>query len=231
MLLDAGNNNDDETIINYIRAINGGKVNVVLATHPHEDHIGAMDDIIKNFTIDKFYMPRVTTNTKTFKDMLTAIENKGLKITEARGGVQIPIDDYTKVEILAPNSNKYENLNNYSAVVKISYGNTSFLFMGDAEKDSEEELLAYGYDLRADVLKVGHHGSNSSSTEEFLQAVSPKYAIISVGKDNEYGHPHEETLKRLSKHNATVFTTADNGTIRIISDGKNITIYSVKSKY
>jgi len=228
MLIDAGNNNDDETVINYIRAISREKIDVVMATHPHEDHIGAMDDIIENFTIDRFYMPRVTTNTKTFKDMLKALENKGLKITEARGGIQIPLDDYAKIEILAPNSDKYESLNDYSAIVKITYGDTSFLFMGDAEKDSEEELLANGYDLRADVLKVGHHGSSSSSTEEFLRAVSPRYAIISVGKDNDYTHPHKETLNRLAKYNAAIFTTADNGTIRITSNGKDITINKVK---
>lgn len=228
MLIDAGNNNDDETIINYINLMGENEIDVVVTTHPHEDHIGAMDDIIENFNINRFYMPKVTTNTKTFKDMLTSLESKGIKITVARGGMEIPIDDYANVQILAPNSDRYESLNDYSAVIKISFSETSFLFMGDAEEKSEEELLSKGYDLRADVLKVGHHGSSTSSTDEFLYAVSPKYAIISVGKDNEYGHPHEGTLKRLTAHNAAIYTTADNGTIRVISDGKNITIKRVK---
>ena len=105
----------------------------------------------------------------------------------------------TKVEIVAPNSSQYESLNNYSAVIKLTYGKTSFLFTGDAEDISENEMLTANYDLKADVLKVGHHGSSSSSTRPFLKAVSPKYAVISVGKDNDYGHPHKETINRLLK--------------------------------
>jgi competence protein ComEC len=125
---------------------------------------------------------------RTFEDVLLAVKNKGLKISTAKGGTSIDFSPDTKVEIVAPNSSQYESLNNYSAVIKLTYGKTSFLFTGDAEDISENEMLTANYDLKADVLKVGHHGSSSSSTRPFLKAVSPKYAVISVGKDNDYGH-------------------------------------------
>ncbi len=167
-------------------------------------------------------MPRVTHNTKTFQDVLIAIKNKGLKISTAFGGTSINFSPATKVEIVAPNSNQYESLNNYSAVIKLTYGETSFLFMGDAEETSENEMLTQNYDLKADILKVGHHGSSSSTTESFLKAVSPKYAVISVGKENDYGHPHKEVLKKLSYCDICVLRTDESGTIIFTTDGKKL---------
>jgi beta-lactamase superfamily II metal-dependent hydrolase len=224
MLIDAGNNDDGDKIISFIKKQCVKKLDVVVGTHPHEDHIGAMDDIINTFNIGKIYMPKVTTTTRTFKDVLTSIAAKNLKITTAMGGMTIPVEDDVKVEILAPNSAHYEDLNNYSAVIKVTYKSTSLLFTGDAEKLSEEEMLKLGFNLRADVLKVGHHGSSSGTSEEFLSAVSPKYAIISVAKNNDYGHPHKETLRRLAAYGVKVYTTADNGNILVESDGKNIRV-------
>ncbi|HHW03780.1 MAG TPA: MBL fold metallo-hydrolase [Thermoanaerobacterales bacterium] len=227
MLIDAGNNDDGKTIINYIKRLGVKKLDAVVGTHPHEDHIGAMDDVINAFDIGKIYMPRVTTTTRTYKDVLGAISKKDLKITAAKGGMSIPIEKDVDVEIIAPNSNSYEDLNNYSIVLKVTYKDTSFLLAGDAEKLSEEEMLKHNYNLKADVLKVGHHGSSSGTSEEFLSAVSPKYAIISVAKNNDYGHPHKETLMRLAAHGVKVYTTADNGSILVTSDGKNIKISRV----
>ncbi|MCR4431566.1 MAG: MBL fold metallo-hydrolase [Tepidanaerobacteraceae bacterium] len=224
MLIDAGNNNDGKTIINYIKNQGTKKLDTVIGTHPHEDHIGAMDDIINTFDIGKIYMPNVTTTTRTFKDVLASAAAKGLKIISAKGGMTILLEDDVNIEIFAPNSKKYEDLNNYSIVLKMTYKKTSFLFTGDAEKLSEEEMLKHNYDLKADVLKVGHHGSSSGTSEEFLSAVSPEYAIISVGKNNDYGHPHKETLERLAAHGVKVYTTADNGNILVTSDGENIKI-------
>lgn len=223
MLIDAGNNADSDLVYSYLKAQNIEKLNVVIGTHPHEDHIGSLDTVINNFDVEKVYMPKVSHTTKTFEDVLLAIKNKGLKIT-----TPIPGDTFNlgqaKCTILAPNSSTYEELNNYSVVLKLEYGNTSFLFTGDAEDISEKEILNKGYDVKADLLKVGHHGSSTSTTESFLKAVSPKYAVISVGKDNKYGHPDNVVLERLVNANIQVYRTDEVGTIIATSDGKNITL-------
>ncbi|GAW92764.1 hydrolase [Calderihabitans maritimus] len=168
-------------------------------------------------------MPKVAHTTKTFEDLLLAIKGKGLKVTQAKAGVKLDVGPGIEAVMLAPNNSSYDDLNNYSAVLKITYGSTSFLFTGDAEAESESEMLRTGYDLKADVLKVGHHGSSSSTTQAFLKAVSPKYAVISVGKDNKYGHPHTETLAKLAEAGIQVFRTDLQGTIVATSDGKTIT--------
>lgn len=229
MLIDAGNNDDGDTIINYIKKQGVSKIDYIVGTHPHEDHLGAMDDVIERFDIGKILMPKVTANTKTFKDVLLTVKNKGLKITSVRGGMDFSIDDDTNIHIFAPNSSSYESLNDYSIVLKLTCGNTSFLLTGDAENISEEEMLQNkNYDLSADVLKVAHHGSRTGTTKEFLSAVSPKYAVICVGQDNPYGHPHKETIDNLFNHGVEVYTTADNGNIMISSDGENIEIKRVR---
>lgn len=204
MLIDAGNNADSDTVINYIKSEGISKIDILVATHPHEDHIGAMDEVIESFDIGKFYMPKVTTTTKNFEDLILAVKSKG------------------EADIIAPDSTSYSDLNDYSAVIKLKCGNETFLLDGDAESISEQEMLNKGYNLNADVLKVGHHGSSSSTTSEFLKAVSPKYAVISVGKDNDYGHPTQQTLNKLSAANVQVFRTDDSGTIVALSDGNSI---------
>ncbi|TYP56687.1 ComEC/Rec2 family competence protein [Thermosediminibacter litoriperuensis] len=224
MLVDAGNNDDAKTVINYIKKKGVKRIDAVVATHPHEDHIGAIDDVIHTFDIGKIYMPRVTTTTKTFRDLMQAVSDKKLKITTVKGGMTIPLEAGIDIRVLAPNNTRYDELNNYSAVLKITYKNNSFLLTGDAEKLSEREMLEKKYDLKADVLKVGHHGSSSSTSTEFLKSVWPRYAVISFGKDNDYGHPHRETLERLRKHNVKVYTTAGNGHVIMESDGAGIKV-------
>lgn len=224
ILIDAGNNEDGVKVLSYLRSNNVQKVDVLVGTHPHEDHIGSMDLVIKNFDIGKIYMPRVSSNTKTFRDVLSAIKEKGLKVSAASGGVSLDAGSRVKAEMLAPNSSTYEDINNYSAVIKLSYGDTAFLFAGDAEKISEQEMLSAKYNLKADVLKVGHHGSSSSTSSAFLKAVSPKYAVISVGKDNDYGHPSQHTLDKLADAGIQVLRTDQSGTIIMTSDGKTITV-------
>ncbi|WP_422443605.1 ComEC/Rec2 family competence protein [Thermoanaerobacterium sp. DL9XJH110] len=228
MLIDAGNNDDGKTVVNFLKSYGVKNLDVLVGTHPHEDHIGGMDDVIEAFDIEKIYMPKVTTTTRTFKDVLRAAEKKNLKITAARGGMSIPLEEGLKADILAPNSSRYDELNNYSIVIKITYKDTSFLFTGDAEKLSEQEMLKKRYDLRADVLKVAHHGSSSGTSEEFLSAVSPEYAVISVGRNNDYGHPHRETMRRLAAHGVKVYTTADNGNLLFSSDGQRIKISTIR---
>ncbi|HHW30345.1 MAG TPA: MBL fold metallo-hydrolase [Clostridiaceae bacterium] len=229
MLIDAGNNADSSFILSYLKDLKISKIDVLIGTHPHEDHIGSMDSIIDSFDISSVYMPRISTTTKTFEDVLLSIKNKGLKVTTAKAGVTFDLGEDVRVEIIAPNSDNYEDINNYSAVIKLTYGETSFLFTGDAETVSEKEMISKGYNLKADVLKVGHHGSTSSTSPAFLKAVSPKYAVISVGKDNQYGHPDSIIINRLSTFGVQIYRTDESGTIIAVTDGKKITFDKMAS--
>lgn len=223
ILIDAGNNSDGNLVVKYLKKNGVKKLDHVIGTHPHEDHIGGLDAAVKNFKVGKVYLPRVTHTTKTYEDLLIAIKNKGLKVTEAKGGLKLDVGMEVTAELLAPNSTGYEELNNYSAVLRLSFGNTSFIFTGDAENVSEAEMLRAGYNLKANVLKVGHHGSSSSTSPAFLKAVSPKYAVICVGKDNDYGHPHSEILYDLATAGIDVFRTDQQGTIIATSDANTVT--------
>lgn len=223
ILIDGGNNDDAGRVVNYIRQQGITRLDNVIGTHPHEDHIGGLDVAIRSFDIGKVYLPKVSSNTKTFEDLLLAIKAKELKVTQAQAGVTLDVGPDTKAVFLAPNSSSYDGLNNYSAVLKLTYGDTSFLFTGDAEVESEKEMLAAGYALKADVLKVGHHGSQNATSTAFLRAVSPKYAVISVGKHNRYGHPHKETLAKFAAAGVEVYRTDELGTIVAVSDGHTIT--------
>lgn len=229
MLVDAGNNDDGPAVVSYLKSKGVSRIDYLVATHPHEDHIGGMDNVIRAFDIGQVYMPRATTTTKTFEDVLLAVKEKGLKISTARAGVTVLDQGSLKVNFVAPCGSDYEDLNNWSAVTRIQYGSTSFLLAGDAEAQSEEEMLASGANLKADVLKVGHHGSSSSTSPAFLKAVAPKYAIISVGAGNDYGHPHKETLAKLANAGIRVYRTDRDGTVVFTSDGKNISVEKLGS--
>lgn len=223
-IIDGGNKGDFEVIDKYLQSLGIKTIDYLIATHPHEDHIGSLPLLIKSYSVGAVYMPKVTANTKVFEDMLLEIKAKGLRINIAEAGVKLIDMDDIKLSIIAPNNIKYDELNEYSAVVKLIYKSTSFLFTGDAEAISEKEMLNNSYDIKADVLKVGHHGGRSSTTKDFLRKVAPKYAIISVGKDNDYGHPHRETIERLKASGADIYSTDEQGTIVAISDGSIITI-------
>lgn len=222
LLIDAGPNESTDKLMSYLSKQNIKKLDFIVATHPHEDHIGAMDTVIKKYDIGEFYAPKKMTTTKTFENMVNALKSKNIKINAAAAGVSLDLGKNVKCEMIAPNGTNYESLNNYSAVIKITYGNSKFLFTGDAEKLSEKEILNKNYDISCDVLKVGHHGSTSSSSKPFLDKVSPKIAIISCGKNNDYGHPHRETVDELKKRNIQIYRTDIDGSIVLISDGKKI---------
>jgi len=227
MLIDAGTNASTSALLSDIKSLGINRFDFVVATHPHEDHIGGLDAVINNFDIGKLYMPKVTTTTKTYTDVLTAIKNKGYTVTTPVPGSTFNLGD-AQCTIIAPNNQSYEDMNNYSIVIKVTYGTTSFLFTGDAEALSEQEMLAKGYNLKADVLKIGHHGSDSSTTPQFLKAVSLQYGVIEVGKGNDYGHPHQITLDKLAAANVKVYRTDLNGTIIIRSDGIALTVTTAR---
>lgn len=221
MLIDAGNNDDENTIKNYLASLGVKELKYAIATHPHEDHIGSMDYIMNSLKVGQIYAPKVTTTTKTYENLVNAVKNKGMQFKVPTVGETFYVGQ-AKCTILAPNSSAYDELNNYSIVVKVEFGNNSFLFTGDAEEVSEKEMLSKGLNLKADFIKVGHHGSRSSSSDAFLNAVNPRYAVISVGKNNDYGHPNTDTLSRLSSRGTIVYRTDLNGTVVATSDGNNI---------
>ena len=223
LLIDAGPRSSSNDLLKYLKGINLTKLDYVVATHPHEDHIGGMPEIIKNFEIGEFYAPKKQASTKIFQTMFEDLKKKNHKINVAKAGVSLDMDSDISVEMIAPNSSDYENVNNYSAVIKVTYKDTSFLFTGDAEKLSEKEILQKKYDIKADVLKLGHHGSSTSSSKEFLDKVNPKIAVASLGKNNDYGHPHKEIIKAMKDRKISFYRTDELGTIVLKSDGKNIT--------
>ena len=225
MLIDAAESYQSENIINYLKNLNYQKIDYVIGTHPHTDHIGGLKDIINTFEIGKIFMPKVVSTTKTYESLLMAIKDKNLKINTAKAGTSIIDTDTLKINILAPNNSIYTELNNYSVVTKITYGTTKFLFMGDAEKLSENEIKE---NVTADVIKIGHHGSNTSSSIDFIKKVNAKYGIISVGLNNKYNLPKEETITNWENSGTKIYLTSTNGTIRASSDGTNIKIESEK---
>ena len=225
MLIDAAESYQSENIINYLKNLNYQKIDYVIGTHPHTDHIGGLIDIINTFEIGKIFMPKVVSTTKTYESLLMAIKDKNLKINTAKAGTSIIDTDTLKINILAPNNSIYTELNNYSVVTKITYGTTKFLFMGDAEKLSENEIKE---NVTADVIKIGHHGSNTSSSIDFIKKVNAKYGIISVGLNNKYNLPKEETITNWENSGTKIYLTSTNGTIRASSDGTNIKIESEK---
>jgi len=224
ILIDGGNRADFPVISNYLQGQKVKKIDYLIATHPHEDHIGALPAIIKNFEIGNIYMPKAMSNTKIFEELLSSIKTKGYSINTAAAGVVMIDEADVKLAFLAPNTADYDELNNYSAVMKLTYKNTSFLFTGDAEDVSEKEMLIKNLDVKVDVLKVGHHGGRTSTTKEFLARVAPKAAVISAGKDNDYGHPHKETLDKLNAEKVQIYRTDLQGSIICSSDGSSIKI-------
>lgn len=223
LLIDAGPKSDKKKLLDYLSKLNLEKLDYVIATHPHEDHIGNMADIIEGYKVLAFYAPKVQSTTKTFEKMVEALKDKNLKINVIKKGTDsIDLGQNTQVTVFSPTQASYENLNNYSPVIKIEYGSTSFLFTGDAEKDEEAEILNNNENIHSDVLKVGHHGSSTSTSENFLNKVDPSIGIISVGKDNSYNHPNKETIKLLNEHKVTTYRTDIDGTVVISSDGSKI---------
>lgn len=225
MLIDAGNNEDGEKLVNYFKSLGIEEFKYVFVTHPHEDHIGGMDDIINNFKIDNYYMSNKLSTTKTFMDVLDALDGRNLKYTVPNKGDTLKLGD-ANIKVIYPGDDK-SNINDSSIVLKITYGKNSFLLTGDATSNVERKI--YNEDIKSDVLKVAHHGSSYSSTDVFLDKVKPYYAVISVGKNNIYNHPSNKTLEKLNKRNIKAYRTDLDGTIVFISDGDNLSVKALKT--
>lgn len=229
-LIDAGENGMGEQIAAYLKKQGITQLDYVIATHPHSDHIGGMDEVLEQIPVRELFMMRfsesMTPTTKSYTSLLYAIYDHHVQLTEPQNGQVLKLGD-AKITLLVPKA-EYESMNNMSIVARLDYDNASFLFTGDAEKEREKELLRLQTNLNADVLKVGHHGSSTSSSKEFIQAVSPKYAVISCGKNNDYGHPNKRTLQILSE--IQLYRTDYSGTVVIASDGKHYTIREEKNK-
>lgn len=226
ILIDAGNNDQGKNVVKYLTHLGVKTLDVMIATHPDADHIGGLDDVLKAFDVKEVYAPKVSHNTVTFEDFLTAVKNEGRTIKTAKAGVSLELEGIN-AEFLSPINDYGDELNDWSAVLKVTYKETSFLFAGDAEYSAEKDMLAGNSNLKADVLKVGHHGSKTSTSKAFADAVSPRYAIISVGKNN-YGHPDSGILARIKNINAVAYRTDKQGTITAVSDGKKITFVTTK---
>ncbi|CDC20228.1 putative uncharacterized protein [Eubacterium sp. CAG:274] len=221
MLVDAGERDKGTVVVNYLKSRGVEKLDYVIATHPHSDHIGGMSEVLNTFPVSNIIMPKVNNTTATYTNMLKVIQQKGIKAIEPKIGDSYKLGNST-FTIIGPKKYDTKNMNNDSVAFRLVYGNNSFIFCGDAETEEENDIVASGQTLKSDVYKVSHHGSTTSSSSAFLNKVQPKYAVIEVGAGNSYGHPKQKTLEALSKIGATVYRTDLNGSIIITSDGKTL---------
>lgn len=233
MLIDCGESGDSDRVISYLDGMGVKKIDYVVGTHPHSDHMGGMSKIVSHFDIGEMIVPHIddsdTPTTKYYEKFLNACAEKGLSLTEAELGRKIEIGD-AELEIIAPNSDDYSNVNNYSVAFVMYHGESSFIFTGDAEKLAEGEMIEGGKLADIDVYKVGHHGSDTSSSMEFLDVIKPDYAVISCGEGNSYGHPCDITIENLSKFTDKIYRTDLCGTVVIESDGKELTVTKEKGQ-
>jgi competence protein ComEC len=225
VLIDAGNNLDGNNLVEYMKELGIKKLDYVIGTHAHEDHIGGMDNVIRAFDIGTYYMPKTVVATMSYEDVVKALKEKNLKYSVPKVGTTFTVGK-SNFEILHIDSDEEEQ-NNDSIVIKMTYKNISFLFNGDLPTEKESSIL--NKDIKADVLKVAHHGSRYSTSYDFLDKVGAKYAVISCGKLNDYNHPHNQLLKRLNKRKLKVYRTDLRGTIIFSTDGDNLNIINEKT--
>ena len=229
MLIDGGAKSSSSLLYSFLKSHGISHLDYVIGTHAHEDHIGGIPGALRFATAGKVYCSETEYDTKAFGDFIKAVNAQKLPLTKPVPGETFELGGAI-VEMLAPINFKTDEQNDLSIVLKITYGDTSFLFTADAGRNEEQDILNAGYDINCDVLKVGHHGSESSTTYPFLREIMPKYAVISVGKDNDYGHPTDAALSRLRDADVTVYRTDLNGTVICTSDGKTVTFEPAKGE-
>lgn len=218
MLIDGGVKGAGNDIVAYLKAQGVNRLDYVVATHPDADHIGGLISVLNSISIKEFIDSGKVHTSQTYEEMLSLIQAKNIRFTVPDAGDEILLDDNLIIEVLAADETATDN-NDASIVLRAEYQNISFLLMGDADHGVEQELLQEGTDVQATILKAGHHGSNTSSSPEFVEAVSPLATILSYGQDNKYGHPHAEVIDVLQNVNSEIYSTAEAGTIVITTDG------------
>lgn len=232
MLIDAGENDKGDEVLDFIDALGLDKIDYALATHPHSDHIGGLDTVLDNIEVGEVLFGEVPDEiiptTKTYADVLDAIERNNVPLSLALPGDEYDLGCGAVVTVLGPISQEVTQLNNTSVVCRLDFGETSFLFNGDQEAPMERLLVEHRAALDCDVMTMGHHGSSTSSTQEYVEAVSPQYATISCGKGNKYGHPNREVLELLEEEHIEYYRTDLSGNITFSSNGKKITVRTQK---
>lgn len=221
VLIDASTRSAGANVVSYVEDLGYDAINIVIATHPHEDHIGGLPDVIDAFDIGQIYMSNGVTTTKIFETLMDKVSKNMIPVDVIEAGELLMSGVGYELTCVGPMGDEYDNLNDYSIVTRLDIGSSSFLFTGDCESDCEQEMIDAGMDLDVDILKVGHHGSSTSTSEKFLEAVTPAIAVISCGANNDYGHPHEEILQKLEAIGCDTLRTDENGTITITTDGVN----------
>ncbi|MDN7242216.1 ComEC/Rec2 family competence protein [Planococcus sp. N028] len=227
VLIDGGRQGQGDEVIAYLKKQKVDDIEILISTHPDADHLGGLDEVLKAYKVESVYAPKVSHTTDAFENFLKAVKAEKLTIKTAKAGVKLSLRGVTAKFVGPTKEFGKSDLNNWSAVLHVTYDKNKFLFAGDAEKASETDMVKAKQTLQADVLKVGHHGAKTSSNTDFLKVVKPKYAVISVGK-NAYGHPTTDVLNRFKTAKATIYRTDQKGNIVFTSTGTKITIATNK---
>lgn len=228
MVIDGGESENGDKIVNYIKGLGINEIDYIIATHPHADHIGGLCNVISSFKVSNIIMPDAVSSSKVFENLLSAAEKSNAKVIKAEAGnkYKLGLSEFTVIGPVKPD----ENLNNNSVVIKLVYGNNSILFTGDAEKEEENDIINTGADISSEVLKVGHHGSTTSTSDEFVNKANPRYAVICVGKNNSYSHPSSDVITKLEKLGVSIYRTDTMGNIDMTLDGDNVSVVTYREK-